>query len=409
MNKQVNEIDYLELIEQGVEDWNRWRAEHPDLQPDLSRVYLLEADLSGANLSGVNLSSACLIDTNLKAANLQGANLQGAYGNRANLELANLHQADLSQANFSEANLARANLSQTKVARVNFSSADLTGICLENWQLDGATDFSDAKCTYVYLKSPQTDRHPDGSDFSPETFNDFLAQQRSTAAPSTAASIDTLFNIGDTTTLPSPARSQQAAPKPRLSLLQHPQQWPLVMKGGLLAVGLLGLGIAISLRSRPQAPPQISLNNIDLDSLPCREPPPPVLSNQQPSHRYSNGIEYYGQFAGGAPVDGYGVMLFTNGDRYDGEFKNGDRNGCGTFTFANGRQYMGQFSNDQFNGVGVWQLETGDRYVGQFRNSKCHGWGTFLAIDGSSKSGTWEDGNLVGDTLTCNRDTPQSP
>lgn len=401
----MEEIDYLALIEQGIDDWNRWRETHPDIQPDLSRVYLLEADLSGANLRGVNLSGACLIDTNLKEADLQGADFRGAYGNRANLESANLHQVDLRQANLSEAILTRANLSQVKAARTDFSNADLTGACVENWQLDGATDFSDAKCEYVYQRLPEADRHPENGDFSPETFSEFINQHRS----ADSSSLPGFINLGNTAALVQellPERLQPSTTYPPLTPVQKLQQWSLLVSAGLVTVGLLGLGLAVSLRPRLQPPSQVSLNAIDLESLPCNEPSPPNLSDQQPSHQYGSGIEYYGEFAGGAPVDGNGTMKFTNGDRYDGEFKNGDRNGCGTFTFANGRQYMGQFRDDHFHGVGVWQLETGNRYVGQFRNSKCEGWGTFLFTNGSSKSGTWEDGTLVGDNLSCNSGAP---
>lgn len=408
MNEQMAEVDYLALLEQGIDDWNHWREDHPDIQPDLSRVYLLEADLDGVNFRGVNLSGACLIDTNLKKADLQGADLRGAYANRANLESANLHQADLSQANLSEAILTQADLSQANVARTDFSNADLTGACIEGWQLDGATNVADIKCAYVYLRSPAAERHPENTDFSPETLSEFIKQQR----PATSSPIPGLINFGDTAALVQdllPERLQPSTPNPPLTPVQKLQQWSLLASAGLVTVGLLGLAVAI--RSRPglRAGSQVSLASIDLESLPCNEPPPPNLSNQQPSHQYSSGVEYYGEFAGGAPVNGRGVMVFTNGDRYDGEFEDGDRNGCGTFTFANGRQYMGQFRTDQFHGVGVWQLENGDRYVGQFRNSKCEGWGTFLFTDGSSKSGTWEDGSLVGDTLSCNRLIPQSP
>ena len=36
--------EHLEILKQGVEQWNKWREEHPDVRPDLH-----DADLYGAN------------------------------------------------------------------------------------------------------------------------------------------------------------------------------------------------------------------------------------------------------------------------------------------------------------------------------------------------------------------------
>ena len=46
--------EHLELlVGQGVEVWNQWRQEKPDLEPDLSGSILNRADLRGALLSRV--------------------------------------------------------------------------------------------------------------------------------------------------------------------------------------------------------------------------------------------------------------------------------------------------------------------------------------------------------------------
>ncbi len=56
------------LIGQGVEVWNQWRQENPDLEPDLSGSILNRADLRGALLSRVNLTEASLIWADLRGA-----------------------------------------------------------------------------------------------------------------------------------------------------------------------------------------------------------------------------------------------------------------------------------------------------------------------------------------------------
>ena len=64
--------EHVAILEKGVAAWNAWRAEHPDIRPDLGGANFSGATLSGANLGGANLSGA-----NLSEANLNGANLSG--------------------------------------------------------------------------------------------------------------------------------------------------------------------------------------------------------------------------------------------------------------------------------------------------------------------------------------------
>ena len=54
------EKEHLARLKQGVEAWDRWREENPDLKPDLSDAKLERANLGGADLSGVDLYGAIL-------------------------------------------------------------------------------------------------------------------------------------------------------------------------------------------------------------------------------------------------------------------------------------------------------------------------------------------------------------
>jgi hypothetical protein len=73
--------EHIEILKQGVEVWNRWRAENPKIVPDLSGVDLAFTDLSYANLSLADLNSA-----NLSSASLLSANLRKVYFNGTILE-----------------------------------------------------------------------------------------------------------------------------------------------------------------------------------------------------------------------------------------------------------------------------------------------------------------------------------
>lgn len=122
-------MNYQYLVKGGVDQWNQWREDHPNLFPNLSGAnlshhYLFEVDLSGMNLKGVDLSRACLIGANLSWADLSDANLMGAY----------LGQSDLSSANLRNANLLGASLEQANLSHTDLSNAQI------DTQIDARTD-----------------------------------------------------------------------------------------------------------------------------------------------------------------------------------------------------------------------------------------------------------------------------
>ena len=86
--------EHLEILRRGVETWNKWRRDHPNIYPDLI----------GANLIGANLRGADLGDANLRGANLSGADLLGA----------NLRDADFTYAKLGFTTFADNDLSEVK-------------------------------------------------------------------------------------------------------------------------------------------------------------------------------------------------------------------------------------------------------------------------------------------------------
>jgi uncharacterized protein YjbI with pentapeptide repeats len=148
--------EHLELLGQGVDIWNAWRAEKPSIRPDLN-----EARLSGANLVRAYLLGADLRGANLERANFSEADLRGAYliratvgeanFNKANLEGAHLSEADFFGADFRGANLSRADLSEAYLSGANLVRADLSGANLRGANLSGAllveTNLIDATLT----------------------------------------------------------------------------------------------------------------------------------------------------------------------------------------------------------------------------------------------------------------------
>ncbi|MBD2056125.1 pentapeptide repeat-containing protein [Oculatella sp. FACHB-28] len=412
----MTDNDYLSLIQQGVEAWNRWRGENPEVKPDLSRAYLFEADLSGFDLSHVNFSRVCLIGANLKRANLSGAELDGAYASGANLSEANLSGANLRSANLSEANLNGADLTSAQLEATDLTAAQLTGACLENWRISRTTKLHKVESRYVYLDRQQK-RCPLEGDFKPGELAAMLQAEsdRSPIQPSPTPSPPPKHKQVPPVWISPQVPGVESKPAPVESPPEKPTEvaalQPVATPGRSRSIPweiLVGVGVGLAVIAAIASFPR-TRTVTELPPLVCNEPPLPSLFDRAPDHEYEDGTRFYGSFSNTAPLDGRGSMMYPNGDRYDGEFRDGKRNGCGTFTFENGRNYVGQFRDDQFQGQGIWTLENGDRYIGEFQANKCNGQGTFISVDGSQKTGIWENGDLAGDNLSCDRSPLRLP
>ncbi|HEX5083023.1 MAG TPA: pentapeptide repeat-containing protein [Blastocatellia bacterium] len=142
--------EHIEILQLGVEEWNRWRKAHPDIEPYLVEVDLSGADLSGADLSGANLTWAKLSKAKLSEANLRGAYLNGADLNRAYLKEANLGRAKLIGADLSGADLGNTDLAEADLAEAKLSWADLNRAYLADAYLADAY-LADAYLADAYL------------------------------------------------------------------------------------------------------------------------------------------------------------------------------------------------------------------------------------------------------------------
>ena len=70
--------EHVAMLKQGVDAWNKWRNETPNIRPDLRGAHLTGADLINAHLRAANLSRAALMGALLSGANLSGADLTRA-------------------------------------------------------------------------------------------------------------------------------------------------------------------------------------------------------------------------------------------------------------------------------------------------------------------------------------------
>ncbi len=94
--------------------------------------------------------------------------------------------------------------------------------------------------------------------------------------------------------------------------------------------------------------------------------------------------------------NGYGTLILENGDRYIGQFKNGNFNGYGKLDCIIGERYVGEFKNGDFNGEGTLKVSDGSKYIGDFVNGDFNGLGTYYYPDGKIDRGKWKNGEFVG-------------
>ena len=144
------EEKHLEMLREGVEVWNKWREQNPDIEPNLESANFTGAILTDAQLYHVNLTDANLENANLTRAVLdkailKNANLTGAVLDKANLENANLTGAILTGAILTRAILDSAILTEAKVYRVNLTRAILERANLTGANLKSALTFP-VKC-----------------------------------------------------------------------------------------------------------------------------------------------------------------------------------------------------------------------------------------------------------------------
>src|SRR5260370_12181200 len=60
--------EHLDILKQGVQVWNAWRLDHPNVIPDLGRGNLNGANLMRVDLNRVDLTRADIYHANLREA-----------------------------------------------------------------------------------------------------------------------------------------------------------------------------------------------------------------------------------------------------------------------------------------------------------------------------------------------------
>ena len=125
----------------------------------------------------------------------------------------------------------------------------------------------------------------------------------------------------------------------------------------------------------------------------------------------TDGDRWEGEFRNGYP-DGKGVCEHTNGDRYEGYEVQGKRHGQGKYTWGSGPDkgavYEGGWQDSLMHGYGIvyYPKENVDfykRFEGNFQNGMRHGRGTWFYTDGNPMNFVSVEGDSIeGKMIDCN-------
>jgi hypothetical protein len=112
----------------------------------------------------------------------------------------------------------------------------------------------------------------------------------------------------------------------------------------------------------------------------------------------SSGHTYVGEWSDGKR-SGLGTYTYPNGSKYAGSFLDGRRHGHGTATISNGEQHVGGYKDDKRHGFGIATFSSGARYVGEYLDGKRHGRGVMALPTGQRYVGEWRDGRPDGEGI----------
>lgn len=109
---------------------------------------------------------------------------------------------------------------------------------------------------------------------------------------------------------------------------------------------------------------------------------------------------YQGQCVKGRP-EGMGQVVFNNGDRFAGGFKNGRIDGRGTWTSGStGNSYTGSWHDGKREGVGTYNwARSNQQYVGGWVDDKRQGQGTLTWGNGNRFEGEFRNNQQYSGTL----------
>lgn len=121
----VPDKQHQEILRSGVEKWNGWRKDNPNIRPKLGYTRFRRVDFSGYNFDNAYLPFSILSRCKFEKASFRNADLRGA----------SLRRADLTNAHLDGAILRHTSLAECIVKDAVFTDCNIYGISA--WNLLG--------------------------------------------------------------------------------------------------------------------------------------------------------------------------------------------------------------------------------------------------------------------------------
>ena len=115
------------------------------------------------------------------------------------------------------------------------------------------------------------------------------------------------------------------------------------------------------------------------------------------------GLKYDGEFFNDK-FDGYGKVVYSNGDKYEGEWKNNKQHGRGTLINFTGTKFEGEWLNGKIEGIGKYYMNNGDIYEGHFSDNKFNGYGKYFYNNGNYIEGIFKDDAPTANSILHRKD-----
>src|SRR5260370_14655319 len=126
--------EHISILKQGSIAWTKWRKEHPDIQPDFSRINFREEFLRGEDIPG-----DWIMQLDCTGVNFSGTKFTGTYFEGCIFSDASFSKAIFDNATLTGIILQRADFSGAELTRTFFNDVDLRGAVLNNAYLGWAT------------------------------------------------------------------------------------------------------------------------------------------------------------------------------------------------------------------------------------------------------------------------------
>ena len=102
------------------------------------------------------------------------------------------------------------------------------------------------------------------------------------------------------------------------------------------------------------------------------------------------------------------TITYNNGNRYEGQCKNGIPDGIGTYYNKNGEHLVGKFENGKANGTCTIYYNDKSFMICTYKDNLKHGLATLFKPDGTTKDYQYYNGKLIEETKSKPTSTPTS-